>query len=395
MTQACNDHLLGSGLMKITIPSLILLLAAAFVHGQEVQVKPKSKKITELKYSGRIQGQWDGLESDANDNDRNHFYFRRLFLGGHAKMGENWGGDLVIDFGASPNSDDQVFIESASIWYKTDAYRFDVGQKKVPFGLEETTSSAKMKTIERSAVNRQFAERLKFNARHTGLFANGSLGDSGLSAAAAIVNSGQNHNSKDSGLNEGRYGYDSNEFSYFGRISFENEVDDLSYLLGVDAGVQQNEATKADKTSAWNIFTRIGKGPFELEAEYMSGTADTASGDHYHEGYSIQGCYTIDRSDTGAWELVYRYSTVEGKGDQDLISAKEIIRRTNFTKDSDGGPWELVDEFDQHYFGINYLFDGHDIKFMLGYEMNELKDTEENGGSQDIDGFRARLQFLF
>jgi phosphate-selective porin len=310
-------------------------------------------------------------------------------------MGENWGGDLVIDFGASPNSDDQVFIESASIWYKTDAYRIDVGQKKVPFGLEETTSSAKMKTIERSAVNRQFAERLKFNARHTGLFANGSLGDSGLSAAAAIVNSGQNHNSKDSGLNDGRYGYDSNEFSYFGRISFENEVDDLSYLLGVDAGVQQNEATKADKTSAWNIFTRIGKGPFELEAEYMSGTADTASGDHYHEGYSIQGCYTIDRSDTGAWELVYRYSTVEGKGDQDLISAKEIIRRTNFTKDSDGGPWELVDEFDQHYFGINYLFDGHDIKFMLGYEMNELKDTEENGGSQDIDGFRARLQFLF
>jgi len=395
VTQACNDHLLGSGLMKITIPSLILLLAAAFVHGQEVQVKPKSKKITELKYSGRIQGQWDGLESDANDNDRNHFYFRRLFLGGHAKMGENWGGDLVIDFGASPNSDDQVFIESASIWYKTDAYRFDVGQKKVPFGLEETTSSAKMKTIERSAVNRQFAERLKFNARHTGLFANGSLGDSGLSAAAAIVNSGQNHNSKDSGLNEGRYGYDSNEFSYFGRISFENEVDDLSYLLGVDAGVQQNEATKADKTSAWNIFTRIGKGPFELEAEYMSGTADTASGDHDHEGYSIQGCYTIDRSDAGAWELVYRYSTVEGKGDQYLVSAKEIIRRANFTDDSDGGPWELVDEFDQHYFGINYLFDGHDIKFMLGYEMNELKDTEENGGSQDIDGFRARLQFLF
>ena len=381
--------------MKIAIPSLIILLAAAFVHGQEVQVKPKSKKITELKYSGRIQGQWDGLESDANDNDRNHFYFRRLFLGGHAKMGENWGGDLVIDFGASPNSDDQVFIESASIWYKTDDYRFDVGQKKVPFGLEETTSSAKMKTIERSAVNRQFAETLKFNARHTGLFANGSLGDSGLSASAAIVNSGQNHNSKDSGLNDGLYGYESNEFSYFGRISFENEVDDLSYLFGVEAGIHQNEVTKADKTSAWNIFTRIGKGPFEFEAEYMSGTADTISGDHDHDGYSLQGCYTIDRADAGDWELVYRYSTVKGKGDQDLVSAKEIIRRTNFTKDSDGGPWELVDEFDQHYLGINYLFDGHDIKFMLGYEMNELKDSDENGGSQDIDGFRARLQFLF
>jgi phosphate-selective porin len=376
--------------MKKIIPSLIVLLSAGFLYGEDVQVKPKSKKITELKYSGRIQGQWDGLESDANDNDRNHFYFRRLFLGGHAKMGENWGGDLVIDFGASPNSDDQVFIESASIWYKTDDYRFDVGQKKVPFGLEETTSSAKMKTIERSAVNRQFAETLKFNARHTGLFANGSLGDSGLSAAAAIVNSGQNHNSKDSGLNDGYYGYDSNEFSYFGRISYENEVDDLIYLFGVEAGIHQNDDSNAslgyDSTNAWNIFTRIGKGPFEFEAEYMSGTADTASGDHDHEGYSIQGCYTMNRGDSGDLELVYRYSIVEGKGANGLISAKEIIRRANVSNST-------VNEFEQHYLGFNYLINGHDIKFMLGYEMNEL--MEPGQANEEVDGFRARLQFLF
>ena len=155
------------------------------------------------------------------------------------------------------------------------------------------------------------------------------------------------------------------------------------------------DLAKADESTAWNIFTRIEKGGFEFEAEYMSGTIDTPAGDHDHAGYSLQGCYSIESDDTGDWELVYRYSTVKAKGDQDLVSAKEIIRRTNFTKDSDGGSWELVDEFDQHYIGINYLFDGHDIKLMLGYEMNELKDTEENGGSQDIDGFRARLQFLF
>lgn len=390
------------GLMKKIIPSLLALVSVVFLSAQDIQVTPKSSKITDLKFSGRIQGQWDGIESDPTTatEDRNHFYFRRLFLGGHAKMGENWGGDIVLDFAASPNSEDgkadQVFIEGASVWYKTgQGYRFDLGQKKVPFGLEETSSSAKMKTIERSAVNRQFAETLKFNARHTGLFASGNFGASGLSASAAIVNSGQNHNSKDSALNDGLYGYASNDFSYFGRISFKNEVDDLSYLFGVEAGVHQNEATKADNTTAWNIFTRIGKGPFEFEAEYMSGTADVAGGDHDHDGYSLQGCYTIDRENKGDWELIYRFSTVQGKGSQDLVSAKEIIRRTNFTKDSNGGPWEMVDEFDQHYLGVNYLFNGHDIKFMLGYEMNDLTDTEENGGSQDIDGLRARLQFLF
>ena len=115
-------------------------------------------------------------------------------------MGENWGGDIVMDFAASPNSDSTVCIEGASVWYQfDDSFRLDIGQLKVPFGMEETTSSSKLKAIERSAVNRQFAETIKFNARHTGLFAKGSL-DNGFSYNLALVNSGQNHNSKDSGL---------------------------------------------------------------------------------------------------------------------------------------------------------------------------------------------------
>jgi phosphate-selective porin OprO/OprP len=382
----------------LLITALFVVLATASLSA-EVHVSPKSKKVTDLKFSGRIQGQWDGIGSDKNsENDRNHFYFRRLFLGGHAKMGDNWGGDLVLDFAASPNNEgdgkaDQVFIEGASVWYKSDdGYRLDIGQKKVPFGLEETTSSAKMKTIERSAVNRQFAETLKFNARFTGLFGSGKLADTGLSYDVAVVNSGQNHNSKDSALNDGTYGYDNNELSYYGRLSYEGDMNEISYLVGVAAGVQQNDdsnVTKGyDATNAWNIFARIGTGPFELEAEYMSGTADTAGGDHDHEGYSIQGAYIIEQENKGDWEFVYRYSIVEGKGGTDLVSAKEIIRRANLASAS-----RLCDEFEQHYFGINYLFNGHDIKLMLGYEMNDIID---GGVTEDeADGFRARMQFLF
>ena len=382
--------------------ALSVVLAAASLSA-EVNVSPKSKKVTDLKFSGRIQGQWDGIGSDNNsEEDKNHFYFRRLFLGGHAKMGDNWGGDLVLDFAASPNNEgdgkaDQVFIEGASIWYKSDdGYRLDIGQKKVPFGLEEVTSSAKMKTIERSAVNRQFAETLKFNARFTGLFGSGKVADTGFSYDVAVVNSGQNHNSKDSALNDGLYGYDNNELSYYGRLSYEGDMNEISYLVGVAAGVQQNDDTKEtdgvsdgyDATNAWNIFARLGTGPFELEAEYMTGTVDTAGGDHDHQGYSIQGAYTIEQENKGDWEFVYRYSIVEGKGGADLVSAKEIIRRANLASAS-----RLCDEFEQHYFGINYLFNGHDIKFMLGYEMNDIID---GGVTEDeADGFRARMQFLF
>ena len=92
--------------MKTLSYTLCAILAAGFALTGDARVKPKNKKVTELKYSGQIQAQWDGIESDGTTKeDRNHFYFRRLFLGGHAKMGDNWGGDIVMDFAASPNSD--------------------------------------------------------------------------------------------------------------------------------------------------------------------------------------------------------------------------------------------------------------------------------------------------
>ena len=110
--------------MKTLSYTLCAVLAAGFAFTGDAQVKPKSKKVTELKFSGRIQGQWDGIESDEVKEDRNHFYFRRLFLGGHAKAGDNWGGDVVMDFAASPNSViSTVFIDGASVWYKhSDAF---------------------------------------------------------------------------------------------------------------------------------------------------------------------------------------------------------------------------------------------------------------------------------
>jgi len=116
--------------MKKISYTICAALALGFVSSSHAEVLPKSKKVTELKYSGRIQAQWDGIGSDdsSSKEDRNHFYFRRLFLGGHAKLGDNWGGDIVMDFGASPNSDSTVFIDGASVWYQfDDSFRLDIG----------------------------------------------------------------------------------------------------------------------------------------------------------------------------------------------------------------------------------------------------------------------------
>ena len=111
-----------------------------------------------------------------------------------------------------------------------------------------------------------------------------------------------------------------------------------------------------------------------------------SGGDQEHEGYSAQISYALNNAPIGAWEFLYRYSTVKGTPtSSNLISAKEIVRRANIVNST-------VEQLNQHYVGVNYLFNGHDAKLMVGYEINEL---EEDGATKDADGFSARVQFLF
>ena len=78
--------------MKTLSYTLCAVLAAGFAFTGDAQVKPKSKKVTELKFSGRIQGQWDGMSQTQDGRKKiESFLFRRLFLGGHAKSGRQLG----------------------------------------------------------------------------------------------------------------------------------------------------------------------------------------------------------------------------------------------------------------------------------------------------------------
>ncbi len=347
----------------------------------KVFVAPKGKKVSSLKLSGRVQAQYDNYDGvGAGEFDREHFYFRRLFIGGHVKLGDNWGGDLVMDF-----ADDKAFLDGASAWYQaSDALRIDAGQLKVPFGIEETTSSAKVKAIERSAVNRQFAEAIKFNARHTGIFAKGKLGN-GLSYGLAYANAGQNNNSKASELKDGTYGYEQEAQGWWGRLRYDGSNDSIGYYGGIEYGNMRMGGTyEGGDFSAYNLFGNLSFGKLNLEGEYMKGEAEISGArDQEHAGYMIQTSYDFDDS----WELVYRFSNVNS--DDDTVNAKEIIRRANVGDDT-------VDEMDQHYIGVNYLFQGHDTKLMLGYEINDMEDTVGDGGTDvDANGLRARLQILF
>ena len=72
-----------------------------------------------------------------------------------------------MDFGASVNSDNTVFFDGASVWYKhSDALRIDLGQRKFLLEWKRPLLPQNLKQLN-APVNRQFAEQLKLNARHT------------------------------------------------------------------------------------------------------------------------------------------------------------------------------------------------------------------------------------
>ncbi len=379
--KALLDLLVSKGHITQGEASGLDVAKAKEAEAPKVFVSPKSKKVTSLKFSGRVQAQYDNYDGvGSGESDRDHFYFRRLFLGGHAKLGDHWGGDLVMDF-----ADEKAFLEGASAWYQaSDAIRIDVGQLKVPFGLEETTSSSKTKAIERSAVSRQFAETIKFNARHTGIFAQGKL-ENGLSYGLAYANAGQNNNSKSDSLKDGAYGYENEAQGWWARLRYDGSNDSVGYYGGIEYGsMPMGGVYEGGDFSAYNLFGNLHFGNLNLDAEFMHGEAEISGGtDEEHAGYMVQAAYSIE----GGWELVYRFSNVNAA--DDAVNAKEIIRRANVDDDT-------VDEMDQHYIGLNYLFQEHDTKLMLGYEINELEDTSGDGGSDvDANGLRAQLQILF
>ena len=354
----------------------------------------KGKETVKLRFNGRMHFQYDSLDADADGTDldsTNHFYFRRLRLGVKATHENGLFAETVLDF--SGDEESELGVDKAVAGYEfSDAFTGMVGYQKVPFGFQETTSSSKIKTIERSAANRFLADDIDFAGRHTGLHAKGTLGG-GFSYAVAVVNAAQGEGSKLLGSAEA-----SNDLAAFGRVQWSGN--DLT--LGVDVGHQSNnDKIKIDLTpgdddddvfapqdvTAFTAYANYKFEGFDILGEYFSADMDDQED---AEGYSLRVAYKLDK-----FEPVFRYSHL--KNDTFVIDADELIRRAP-EGDRPGDLDNLSDatgdevEIDSYYFGFNYYYNKA-VSLMVGYEIAET--DSDTGDEVEIDGLRARLQVLW
>lgn len=373
---ASNDALLDL-LVKKGVLSETEATAVAVELEEEnkgVSFSSKGKETVKLRFNGRMHFQYDSLDMDDNGADQastDHFYFRRLRLGAKATHENGLFAETVVDF-----AENDLSIDKAVAGYEfSDALTGSFGYQKVPFGFQETISSSKIKTIERSAANRFFADDIDFAGRHSGLFAKGDLG-AGFSYSAALVNSAQGEGSKLMGASNA-----SNDLAYFGRLQWNN----AGLTIGFDGGHQSNNyvADEDNLTAPFDVTAFTGYVNYKFEGldllgEYFSGDLGN-QGDV--DGYALRAAYKM-----GKFEPVVRYSYV--KADTFEIDTDELIRRAPKGGTVTGGD----NEIDSFYVGLNY-YHNKSVSFMAGYEM---ADTDSATGDEvEVDGFRARVQILW
>lgn len=390
---ALLDLLVKKGVLSSTEATEV---AAELKDASGVSFSAKGKETIKLRFNGRMHYQYDSLNTEDNGGSgalvdkpsSNHFYFRRLRVGFKATHQNGLYADTVLNF-----ADSNFSLVDAIAGYKySDALNVGLGYKKVPFGYQETYSSSKIKTIERSATNRFFADDIKFSGGHTGVHAKGKL-DGGFSYAAAIVNGAAGEGSKLGGGNP----ESSNDMAAFGRLQFKTG----GLLLGVDAGQASNLLLKSGKetliapaeggtvtsstgadtvedVTAYTTYANYKIDGLDLLAEYFS--ADMGDqGDS--DGYAIRVAYK-----NGKFEPVFRYSYLENESFE--IDTDNLIRRAPAGAGVKGANGELT----SYYFGLNY-YPSKATSFMVGYEIAEAE--SDTGDKNEIDGLRARLQVLW
>ena len=375
---ASNDALLDLLVKKgvLTEAEATEVAAELKEENKGVSFSAKGKETAKIRFNGRMQFQYDSLGGELNGSDTettNHFYFRRLFLGVKANLENGMYAETVLDFAGDENP--ELGFDKAAFGYEfNDMLDVQLGFQKVPFGFEETSSSSKLPTVERSAANRFFADDIDFSSRHTGIHAQGSLG-AGFSYSVAVVNGAQGEGSKLLGNAE-----DSNDLALFGRIQWSTD----GLTLGVDAGSQSNNDVVGEDVVAFTGYVNYTFEGLNLLGEYFSADMDDQEN---VTGYSIRASYKIDK-----FEPVIRYSYVET--DSFDIDTDELIRRA--PSDTDNADFSKTPgvgkDIASFYFGANYFYSPA-LTFMAGYE---IADAETDSGDEaEVDGFRARVQVLW
>ncbi len=348
---------------------------------------PGSSSVTKLQINGRVQARYDNFTTDdeldgllGDIPTSGNFFMRRVRLGVKAEFGPDFEGVINYDFLATGA------LDVAYVRYKGfDDHTIDVGFKKVNFGVEENTSSASLKAIERSPVTRYFVEsnngrRLGGGSRRMGIFTDGTAGNVFYGAAVTNI-----ERQSDPGFG-GRSGNPGNSgVALWANGGLKGKFDNGSYTVGAALGFLpeqvENGVLVNDSLLVTSLYSTFTVGSFSLLGEVLWSDNDAGAGSNAY-GFTLQPSVALSKQ----LELVARLSYLDTDGRN--VSVTDVIPSTNSARENFDSMYEV-------YAGFNYLFAKDNVKFSAGVVYAKFEDGATTGGDADVLGLRTQMQVSF
>ncbi|MDX5371982.1 MAG: porin [Pseudomonadaceae bacterium] len=411
--------------------------------GADILIKTKgglevgtTDKQFSFKIGGRLQVDADSFDGiyTVNGNRADETYLRRARLEISGVAYQDFEYTFNRNFGDTGSDDDW---DEASISYTGfDPVSLTVGRMNPTFGLEEAVSSKWITAIERSAIY-DLAPWVNDHMNGEGIRLRTTLGDIFHGEIGAYR---QNLEGDDS---ENQYFQDEDgqnnhaivmrgviapiveekQVLHFGASYATRDVEEgyrerirsrLSVRGTTEDDVNGNRATYGDAfldgdDSAYGLEAAYMMGPFSVQAEYLSRTAEGSEvlngndDDLEASGYNVQLAYTLtgesrsykldggkfdkikpSNKQLGAWEVFYRY---------DNISVDETPRLP-----ASAAPDVTLEDIDTgakvHTLGVNW-YANEAVKVSANYLKAAADDVENDEGDDDGDAISLRLQYVF
>jgi phosphate-selective porin OprO/OprP len=350
---------------------------------------------------GRLM--WDNDYFDnvhhVTGKDAHKSELRRSRLAVKGTVFGDWHYKLQYTFNVDNGGKNQ--LEDAYIKYSGwDVADVTVGKYKVPFGLEELTSSKYISTIERSAM----FEFVMAGRNHQNI----QLSNGGDNFSWAL------------GLYEGSADEDGSELHNFGgRATFapiaqkdnvvhlgaafiRSEIDrDMPVTAEFDQRLAVHTANKVLLTSAGDFATANEQsqygleaawmsGPFSVQGEYVSATWEDDTNEVEYSGYYIQGAWTLTGESRGYKAKNGVFDKIKPQG---ANGAVELVAKFEQGEIDDDRTGAIENGFDNITVGVNWYVN-QNVRLSANYITTSLDEDDANGEDKG-NAFSTRLQLIW
>lgn len=333
--------------------------------GEGLQIATEDQ-ASQVNFQGRVQARFTFAElENAQNTDTFAIQRGKLKIDGHVLDREiRFGFQTVFATRANANTTGNAILEDYFVdWVPTSTFGLKVGQYKVPFLIQELTSSGKQQFVDRGLSTGFF----NF-ARDLGATVHGDFWERGPNYSLFVMNGeGINTLNQNQAMMMGAR----LEWPILGTYKYsESDTDDSQeQSLGVAAAYAFNESGAAFQNNTILASTKASHFTFDTGYKY--------------KGFSFQGAGMLSHTHEGATFTNYGFNAQTGYF--------FIPKKFEVAAKAGGALFANVVNQYEYALGLNYFVAGHGIKFQTDYSLLQ----NNRGVNLNDHRVRTQMQVIF